>query len=634
MGRVGPTTASSTPEILTTQYFRNQISIYTPTAAYATYRYGTSPNQGGCLSVRGWEKYPLMLYKAIRFSEKLEQPHLLGGREGILDYCGPAHKCSEGWDASREYLFHGGCDDIEHTSYPNPETTRGTILVSRLEPHILPGRRGKTEARKQWPLRSPPLPEDVTTTGAAPEAGQAEGIAATDPHVAKERRKRGNDGVDTNAPPKVRRRDHIDPRQTKSAPVDVNDPDPLSFADPQSHPSADVAQSSKGAAAARDLESENTSFTSMLGSPESIYRPEWGIMNGCLLDAPEACQDLVDHIALPGYFLKFEQETKLLKKPVAQVARRDKRIQARENEIKNLETLLEAEADIKKAGEGKNAELTKELENMRALFFDLHVSNNHRSQQVSTLQAQVMGEENLKAAFEDFNDRRSQVGDRAGVAPDSDEVRCATELRQAFADVVSIGIGQGMSEVLKHGVEHGKANLSLEAIEAFDPEAEAKYITALHALKDLKYPIVDQLESLKDAPIDVIMASLHLEIDTRDDAPQWIRELCPSSSQLTIPVYPETRDPTDHWACKEEILLADAIAANVSRVEKKKKCRVVWRTHGSALRITPCLMVCQYPCQALLHKVSLSCWRIRLHRLKYLRTGPLPAFFRLSSLHN
>nr|GEZ40924.1 leucine--tRNA ligase, cytoplasmic-like [Tanacetum cinerariifolium] len=129
-----------------------------------------------------------------------------------------------------------------------------------------------------------------------------------------------------------------------------------------------------------DPESENTSFASMNESPESIYRPEWGITNGCLLDVPEACQDLVDHIAPPGYFLelrhlhndeflkqynvnlvamgsqlrlRFEQEAKLLKKSVAQVARRDKRIQARENEIKNLETLLEAEADMKKTAENK-----------------------------------------------------------------------------------------------------------------------------------------------------------------------------------------------------------------------------------------------------------------------------------------
>ncbi|GJU16512.1 hypothetical protein Tco_1144478 [Tanacetum coccineum] len=70
------------------------------------------------------------------------------------------------------------------------------------------------------------------------------------------------------------------------------------------------------------------------------------------------------------------------------------------------------------------------------------------------------------------------------------------------------------------------------------------------------------------------MASLHLESDVGEETPQWIRELRPSSSQLKIPVYPEVRDPRDPWAFKEKMLLEDAIMANVSRAEKKKKCRV------------------------------------------------------------
>nr|GEY75873.1 hypothetical protein [Tanacetum cinerariifolium] len=68
--------------------------------------------------------------------------------------------------------------------------------------------------------------------------------------------------------------------------------------------------------------------------------------------------------------------------------------------------------------------------------------------------------------------------------------------------------------------------------------------------------------------------------DTGGDAPQYIRNLHPSSSQLTIPVYPEVRDLRNPWAYKEEMKLSDAIAANISRAEKKKKCRIVCRTHG------------------------------------------------------
>ncbi|GJT30696.1 hypothetical protein Tco_0910971 [Tanacetum coccineum] len=164
-----------------------------------------------------------------------------------------------------------------------------------------------------------------------------------------------------------------------------------------------------------------------------IYQPGWGVTNDCRLDTLAACQDTVDHIAPLGYFselrhlpnadflsqyninlarkvamgsqlrLRFEQKARLLKKARVKIARRDHRIQVREEEIKkldqevksiratetkvhglrnqtkNLETLLEAEADMKKAAEAKNAKLTKELESLR-----------------------ITGEEKIKATFEEF----------------------------------------------------------------------------------------------------------------------------------------------------------------------------------------------------------------------------------------
>ncbi|GJU48063.1 hypothetical protein Tco_1217618 [Tanacetum coccineum] len=142
--------------------------------------------------------------------------------------------------------------------------------------------------------------------------------------------------------------------------------------------------------------------------------------NNCRLDSPEACQDMVDHIVPPRYFfelrhlynmeflsqynmnlarqvamgsqlrLRFEQEVRLLKKATAKIARHDQKIQAREEEIKkldkeirslrtvetevhglrnrtqNLETLLEAEVDMKKVAEAKSVDLAGELESLRA----------------------------------------------------------------------------------------------------------------------------------------------------------------------------------------------------------------------------------------------------------------------------
>nr|GEU97119.1 hypothetical protein [Tanacetum cinerariifolium] len=225
------------------------------------------------------------------------------------------------------------------------------------------------------------------------------GTAAPEMPPPEDSRKRGYDGTDTNAPPMSLRRDHADLRPS-GVPADVSDPDPLAFADASSPHLADVAY---------------------------------------LLDTPEACQDLVDHAAPPGYFselrhmhnedflgqyninlarqvamgsqlrIRFEQEAKLLRKSVAQVARRDQRIQARESKIKNLEALLETEAGMKRAAEEKSVGLSQELERMRAQFSELQVSNERLSQQVDALQQQVSGEETLKAAFEDYKRQQDQL---------------------------------------------------------------------------------------------------------------------------------------------------------------------------------------------------------------------------------
>nr|GEU41623.1 hypothetical protein [Tanacetum cinerariifolium] len=375
---------------------------------------------------------------------------------------------------------------------------------------------------------SPEMPpsEDVPATD-VPEAGQAEGTAATDPPTAPESRKRGRDKTDVNAPPKSLRRDNADPRPSRS-----------------SHGGKKSCCHTTGfglmlpsTAAVGDPESKNASSPVEVGSPESIYRPKWGVANGSLLDTPEACQDLVDHVAPPGYFselrhihneeflrqynvnlaqqvemrsqlrLRFEQEAKLLRKSVAQVARRDKRIQARELEIKNLEARLETKADMKKAAKDKNAGLIQELEDIRARFSDL--------QRCAELDARLdalsidFDEELYPHMLTAIAGRRWVIGHGLRLAL----MKCgeSLEMKQAFVDVVSAGIAKGMSEGLRHG-----------------------------ALKDLKYSLVDQLKGLKDAPMDVIMASLYLESDTGGDASQYIRDLRPSSSQHTIPVYPES----------------------------------------------------------------------------------------------
>ncbi|GJS82241.1 hypothetical protein Tco_0748782 [Tanacetum coccineum] len=90
-------------------------------------------------------------------------------------------------------------------------------------------------------------------------------------------------------------------------------------------------------------------------SPESgksaSYQPGWGVINTCRQDTPDACQDVAVEVEV-----------------------HDLRIRT-----KNLETLLEAEVDMKKAAKAKYTELIKELKSLRVQFSDLQVNNDQLS---------------------------------------------------------------------------------------------------------------------------------------------------------------------------------------------------------------------------------------------------------------
>ncbi|GKC94872.1 hypothetical protein Tco_1160314 [Tanacetum coccineum] len=346
-------------------------------------------------------------------------------------------------------------------------------------------------------------------------------------------------------------------QETPSDAKSVSDPDPLSYAKPQPRPERDVAYHTNKSNVSQCRSSRKTA-------------PEIPTKNVATITEPCGRRKTFSH----GEFMVQGNQTPSTSMVTeesqsldSQTGSEDPSEGERNKKAKNLETLLEAE------------------------FSDLQVSNNQLAKQVVNLQAQVTSEEKIKAAFEEFKkyeddkveQRCAKMDARLDkLSVDLDEelyphmltaiagrrwvighglrlavMKCleSSEIRQAFADVVSAGLAKGMSEGLKYGIEHGKADRDLADIKAYDPEANSKLVKALQDLKDLKYPMVDQLERLKDALMELIMASLHLNSDTGKDA-------------------------LNPWAVKEEMLLEDAIVANISRAKKKKKCRVVCHAHG------------------------------------------------------
>ncbi|GJU49111.1 hypothetical protein Tco_1218666 [Tanacetum coccineum] len=301
--------------------------------------------------------------------------------------------------------------------------------------------------------REAPPVQDTTTTEVAPEVNLEREVTAMGPLVNKRRRKRDQSETEANAPPKVLRTDHASVRpeshtrggkslavmglgagSTVSTPIpqetpaDVIGPGPLSYARPQSIPERDIAQSSKGTAAAEDPESKkSTSFTSLAGSPGGIYQPGWGVTNDCRLDTPEACQDTVDHSVPPGYFselrhlpnpeflsqynmtlarqvamgsqlrLRFEQEVRLRREATAKIARRDQRIQAREEEIKKLDEevkslrVVETEYKIDRLLRGEGEQLSYNVDTYSNAAKEFILNVIRKSECVNPIMPQEQG---------------------------------------------------------------------------------------------------------------------------------------------------------------------------------------------------------------------------------------------------
>ncbi|GJV69582.1 hypothetical protein Tco_1485091 [Tanacetum coccineum] len=189
----------------------------------------------------------------------------------------------------------------------------------------------------------------------------------------------------------------------------VSDPDPLSYAKPQPHLEQDIAQSSEiptrnvATTEVQDLHSgessesgKSTSFSSMVGSPEvppGYFSELRHMPNANFLSQYNI--NLAQQVAMGSQLrLRFKQETV------------EEEVHGLRNRTKNLKTLIEAE------------------------FSDLQVNNNQLSQQVSNLQAQVTGEEKIKAAFEELKKYED----------DKVEQRCAD--MDARLDVLSINFDE------------------------------------------------------------------------------------------------------------------------------------------------------------------------------------------------
>ncbi|GKF03111.1 hypothetical protein Tco_0030034, partial [Tanacetum coccineum] len=134
----------------------------------------------------------------------------------------------------------------------------------------------------------------------------------------------------------------------------------------------------------------------------------------------------------------------------------------------------------------------------------------------------------------------------------------STEYHVALRKATSLAINKGIQEGLEAGFEHGKVDRSLAKVEAYDFGIEAKYVEVVHDLENVSFSLLDQLEALKDAPIEPLMPSLKLEgSHGKDDPTLEFRKLQPVFDKVTVPVYYKRGGSRDPGSISHEILLSN-----------------------------------------------------------------------------
>ncbi|GKA76183.1 hypothetical protein Tco_0782561 [Tanacetum coccineum] len=345
----------------------------------------------------------------------------------------------------------------------------------------------------------------------------------------------------------------------------------------------------------------------------NVYVPNWNVTNNGRLDDPIICRSLLDNVTPPGYWvalrnqsdvgflnafninsaqhicmatelrLRYEHEIMAREKFEKIFIDSDAVVQQRDAEIVELKVKLEKSGS--KAA--KVEELCKHVSDLEALVAV-------KSDEIANLTAQNAGLLQKREEFVLQQDAAELDACIADVRRDMDNdlfphmltaiagrrwvvghgfrlavYKCArsVECRSALGRVILMAINKGIQQGLEAGIVNGKAGRSLVQVEAYDPDVEGKYVSTVSDFEGVSFPLLNELEGLRDSPLAPIMSALILKDDqgNRDATPKFSR-FQPSIDQFDVPVYSES------GSIEREMLLSDAIPAIRQFAERRGLC--------------------------------------------------------------
>ncbi|GJU46673.1 hypothetical protein Tco_1203939 [Tanacetum coccineum] len=106
----------------------------------------------------------------------------------------------------------------------------------------------------------------------------------------------------------------------------------------------------------------------------------------------------------------------------------------------------------------------------------------------------------------------------------------STEYLSILGAAIGKAVEKGMQEGLSAGITHGSEGRKLTDVAAYNPSAEADYLSALQRLQSVNFSLIGELKSNKDASVDTIMME-----DTLAER-LGLTEAQPNVNQLMVPI--------------------------------------------------------------------------------------------------
>ncbi|GJX72512.1 hypothetical protein Tco_0309683 [Tanacetum coccineum] len=111
----------------------------------------------------------------------------------------------------------------------------------------------------------------------------------------------------------------------------------------------------------------------------------------------------------------------------------------------------------------------------------------------------------------------------------------STEYPSTLGAAIGKAVKKGMQEGLSARITHGAEGRKLTDVAAYNPFAEADYLSILQRLQSVNFSLIAELRANKDASMDTIMNLLRLE-DTLAER-LGLTKLQPHVNQLMVPIY-------------------------------------------------------------------------------------------------